>query len=372
MDCRIHVATRKGLFTFARTDWTRWRIEQLSFLGDPVSMVLHDPRDSAIYAGLTLGHFGVKFRRSLDGGKTWVDLTPPQYPAGETIAPSPMTPDAQRPPATLKEIWALEPGGPDQPGLLWAGTIPGGLFRSMDQGETWELVRGLWDRPERSQWFGGGKDEPGIHSICVDPRDSRHVTVGVSCGGVWDSRDLGATWECKATGMRAEYMPPDRAFDPNIQDVHRLVQCPSQPDAMWAQHHNGVFRTTDGGAQWHELTNCAPSNFGFAAAVHPQRPNTAWFVPAMKDERRVPVDGAFVVSRTDDGGESFSVQRNGLPQDSAYDIVYRHCLAVDETGDRLAMGSTTGSLWVTEDGGERWHCLSTHLPPIYCIRFAPT
>jgi hypothetical protein len=42
---------------------------------------------------------------------------------------------------------------------------------------------------------------------------------------------------------------------------------------------------------------------------------------------------------------------------------------VDETGERLAMGSTTGSLWVSEDRGERWSCLSTHLPPIDAVRF---
>jgi len=38
----------------------------------------------------------------------------------------------------------------------------------------------LWSRPERSEWFGGGYDYPGIHSICVDPRNSRHVTIAIS------------------------------------------------------------------------------------------------------------------------------------------------------------------------------------------------
>ena len=78
-------------------------------------------------------------------------------------------------------------GGADQPGVLWAGTLPGGLFRSNDRGDSWELVRALWDVPQRSEWFGGGYDVPGIHSICVDPRNSDHVLVGVSCGGVWQT-----------------------------------------------------------------------------------------------------------------------------------------------------------------------------------------
>ena len=108
----------------------------------------------------------------------------------------------------------------------------------------------------------------------------------------------------------------------------------------------------------------------FPVAVHPNEPDTAWFVPAMKDEERIPVDGQLVVTRTRDGGATFDVLREGLPQEHAYDIVYRHCLDIDASGDRLAFGSTTGSLWVTENQGDAWQHVSAHLPPIYCVRFA--
>jgi len=243
------------------------------------------------------------------------------------------------------------------------------LFLSRDCGESWTLVRSLWDRPERKDWFGGGYDDAGIHSICVDPRDSNHVTVGVSCGGVWVTRDCGGSWECKSKGMFAEYMPPERRDDPNIQDPHRVVQCPTAPDVMWAQHHNGVFRTTDGCEQWAEVSEIRPSKFGFAVAVHPEYSETAWFVPGVKDQCRIPVDGQLVVARTRDGGQSFEVLRKGLPQEHAFDIVYRHGLDVNETGQNLAMGSTTGGLWVTENGGDRWHSVAANLPPIYQVLF---
>jgi len=59
----------------------------------------------------------------------------------------------------------------------------------------------------------------------------------------------------------------------------------------------------------------------------------------------------------------------GLPQQAAYDIVFRHGLDIDETGDRLVVGSSTGSLWVTENGGDTWVTVSTHLPQVYCVRF---
>ncbi len=114
----------------------------------------------------------------------------------------------------------------------------------------------------------------------------------------------------------------------------------------------------------------APSVFGFAVAVHPKNPDIAWRVPAIKDEQRVPVGAGVVVSRTRDGGKSWEVLREGLPQEHAYDLTLRHALDVDATGDRLAFGSTTGSLWATENGGDSWMHVSAHLPPIYAVRFA--
>jgi len=152
--------------------------------------------------------------------------------------------------------------------------------------------------------------------------------------------------------------------------VHRLVQSPSQPDTYWVQHHNGIFRTTDGAKSWTEIENAPLSSFGFATVVHPTEANTAWFVPGVNDECRIPVDAQLAVTRTRDGGETFDVLRNGLPQSHAYDIVFRHGLDIDKTGNRLAIGSLTGGLWISENGGDSWDEVSTNLPQIYCVRFA--
>ena len=125
----------------------------------------------------------------------------------------------------------------------------------------------------------------------------------------------------------------------------------------------------DGGASWSEISNAALSSFGFAVAVHPHEPDTAWFVPAQKDERRVPVDARLAVTRTRDGGRSFDVLREGLPQGDCYDLVYRHGMDVDRQGERIAIGSTTGGLWISENQGDSWQCVSVHLPPIYAVRW---
>ena len=374
----FHVGTRKGLFTFTRGS-DGWSITSSAFLGDPVPMLLPpatglraDPGNPAnrMHVALDLGHFGAKWHVSDDGGVTFKEAPVPVYPEQpeglvdlDAVKKEPV-------PWSLKLIWALERGNPDQPGRLWCGTIPGGLFRSDDDGATWQLMRSLWDHPDRgTHWFGGGADLPGIHSVVVDPRDGQHVTVGVSCGGVWKTRDGGETWKQTAHGMRAEYVPPDLALEPDSQDPHILRACAADPEVVWCQHHNGIFRSTDGGSSWVEIAEAGPSTFGFAVAAHPKDPSTAYFVPAVKDQKRIPVAGRLVVTRTRDGGKTFDVLTRGLPQEHAYDLVFRHALAIDESGDRLVLGSTTGNLWITEDGGESFTQIAAHLPPVYCVRF---
>ncbi len=353
------VATRKGLFELRLGAMSRrWEIASVSFLGDPVSMLLPAPAGGGrMLAALNLGHFGSKLQGSDDGGKTWTELAVPSYPAQPE--------GAEGPAWKLQQIWSLER---DARGRLWAGTLPGGLFCSTDQGESWQLLESLWSRPERLEWFGGGYEAPGIHTICLHPQRPDELLLGISCGGAWLSEDGGQSWATRSAGMRADFMPPERQGDPNIQDPHRIQRCAAQPDVLWCQHHCGIWRSSDNARSWQEL-QASPSSFGFAVAAHPGDPLTAWFVPAVKDERRVPVDAALCLTRTRDGGQSFEALRSGLPQQHCYELVYRHGLAVDGIGQRLLMGTTTGGLWSSLDAGDSWQEVSRGLPPIYALSF---
>lgn len=355
-------ATRKGLFRFdregARAD--HWSMAGRDFLGEPVTAFVVDSSGRHWLAALRLGHFGVKLHASDDEGSSWREIDAPAYPPKPEGSDDPV-------PWTLDQIWILEGMHAAVPGRVWAGTLPGGLFRSDDRGLNWQLVESLWNRPERRQWFGGGYDHPGIHSVAVSATDPDDILVGVSCGGAWRSRDGGKSWHV-GTGMIAEYMPPEQRGNDATQDPHAIVRSPVRPEVAWTQHHNGVWRSDDGGDHWSRLTR-GDGDFGFAVAAHPRDPDTAWFVPATADAQRFAPDGAMLVSRTRDGGDTFEALRNGLPQSDAYHLVYRHALAVANDGMTLAIASTTGSLWVSTDQGDSWTILSSSLPPVYALRF---
>ena len=258
--------------------------------------------------------------------------------------------------------------GDDKPGQLWLGTIPAGLFLSTDNGDSFELNRPLWNQPSRKeQWFGGGFDYPGIDSIIVDPRDSDHIFVGISCAGVFESTDAGKSWEVRNKGLVATFLP-----DPHAEighDPHMLVACQSNPDYLWQQNHCGIFKSEDGAKTWQDVSQKeGPANFGFAMAVNDENAEQAWVVPAVSDEIRVALNESLVVCRTDDGGKTWNEFRTGLPQQSCFDIVYRHGL--DTTENHVAFGTTTGNLFLSNDYGESWNCINHFLPMIHSVTFA--
>lgn len=357
-DPTLILGTRKAYLELQRRGG-KWQVTREAHAGIPVTYAFHDARHDTTWASLDHGHWGQKLSRSKDGGATWEEVTTPKYPEGAEVKPGQ--------PATMESIWVITPGGADQPGRLWLGTNPGGMFRSDDGGESFELVSSLWDRPERPEgWFGGGRDTPGIHSIEVDPRDSRRIWIGISCAGVYESTDDGATWAIRNQGLKADFLPnPDAETG---HDPHFIMACAAQPDVIWMQNHCGIFRTTDGAASWEMISEKGTlPHFGFPVAAHEKEPNTAWVVPGIADEKRMPVDGALCVCRTEDGGKTWTDLRNGLPQQNAYDVVFRH--ALDIQGDTLAFGSTTGNVYFSADRGDTWEVVSHNLPPVYSVRF---
>ena len=386
----VWVATRKGTFKIEKSGG-RWRAALVGHAGIGVNYAARDPNTKRLWALLGHGHWGAKLSISDDDGATWRD-NPAQvkYPEGARYIGQDMFEDAASEfgvgwkttlrNATLLKLWVIAFGND---GAIWIGTIPGGLFESRDGGTSFELNRPLWNHESRggdlfagegtgeTKWFGtpaseGGEFAPGIHSIAIDPRNSKRLLIAISTAGVLETSDGGHTWRSRNKGMTMEHNP-----DPEAEwghDPHLIELCQSAPDHVWQQNHVGVFFSDNGTQSWRKVS--APSegvHFGFPVTVDAYNGKVAWLVPGRSDAQRMAIDGGLFVARTDDGGASWRQLRNGLPQEAAYDVVYRH--ALDNRDDAVAFGSTTGNLYLSEDRGESWTVVSHNLPPIYAVRF---
>ncbi|MDJ0973499.1 MAG: glycosyl hydrolase [Planctomycetota bacterium] len=352
---RLLIGTRKGLLEVTRGDGG-WSLGEMQLPGQPIAYACRDPRNGSIWASIDHGHWGVKLSRSTDDGATFEEVEPPKYP--------------EHTGKTARYYWVLEPGHADTPERFYVGTEPGGLFVTNDDGKTWQLDEALWALCTEHKWMGGGRDNAGVHSICIDPRDPNHVYVAVSCASVLETTDGGATWAYRSEGMRNDYAPEGTESKPYGHDPHFIAMAPSNPDVLWQQNHFGVFRSTNGAASWDDLTQPPLVNFGFPVAAHPTREETAWIIPMDSDSKRVAIDGSLCVMRTDDGGSTWAEQREGLPQKGTWDFPLRHCLDVGTDGETLAFATTSGNLYVSEDGGGSWACLTNNLPMVYSVRFA--
>ena len=357
---RILVGTGKGLLEWRLED-ERWSMYGVHFQGQPVTVVYEDPYTGYWWAGVAHRHWGQKLHYSVNKGVNWVEIAVPKFPDDAQLT------NGKR--AVLKKIWAIQSAGEGQAGAMWVGTEPAAMFFCASAGAPFSLVEGLWNYPGRldpTQWFGAGRDLPFLHSIVVNPHDSNHVYVAVSCAGIFETRDGGESWEPRNKGLIAAYLPNPQAEVGH--DPHLLLACASQPEVMWQQNHCGIFRTTDGGKNWANVTDPQGiADYGFALAVDQVNTERAWVIPAVSDEERVAAGLALSVCRTDDGGKSWQALRNGLPQSYCFDIVFRHGLA--HSAEQLAFGTTTGNIFYSSDLGENWQCLTNYAARVESMCF---
>ena len=364
------VGTRKGAFLFhAGPDRRSWRLDGPHYLGSIVHHLLLDPRDRrSILMAAKTGHLGPTVFRSSNRGRTWKEATrPPAFPksGGGTGR-------------AVEAVFWLTPGLPDEPGVWWAGTTPHGLFRSVDGGATWDAVEGFNRHPLGLPWddhhFSATPGGQLTHSILVDPRDARHIYVGLSAGGVFESRDTGASWRPLNRGLVADFLPD---IDPEFgHDPHRVVLHPLRPDRLYQANHCGTYRLDRPGDRWERIGTNMPKavgDVGFPIATHPHDPDVAWIFPMDGTSvwPRTSPGGRPAVFRTRDAGRTWQRQDRGLPRHDAWFTVKRQAFDVDASSPAgLYFGTTGGELWGSTDEGRSWRLIAAHLPEIYSVTTA--
>ena len=351
----VAIGTRKGLWLARSSDRQEWSLEGPHFLMSEVASVAFDTRAGrqAVLAGIKSWHWGPTVQVSEDAGRTWSESAERAlaFPSDTNTA--------------LERVWQLTPD-PNDDDVVWAGVEPHALFRSTDRGESFELVRGLWNHPHRPQWepgFGGGA----VHTIVPEPGVPERMLVAMSAGGVYRSADAGETWEPSNPGIRA-YFIPDNEYPEFGQCVHKVAR--GVDGELYAQNHKGVYRSEDGGASWQSIAEGLPTDFGFTILAHPRTPGVVWNVPVQDDGERIPPGTQLQLQRTDDAGRTWRQQANGLPNHS-YTCVLRDAAALDD-GDPVGIyvGTRNGDVFASADEGESFTRIATQLPDVLAVRAA--
>jgi len=367
----VLVATRKGAWIYhGDAKRNTWRADGPHFLGHVISHVVLDPRDGrTLLAAAKTGHLGPTVFRSTDLGRTWKEAArPPAFAKA---------PDGQSGRAVDHTFW-LTPAHATEPNVWYAGTSPQGLFRSEDGGVTWEPFSSVNDDPQFREWMGtvqdGTPDGPKLHSIIVDPRDSKHLYVAMSGGGVHESVDGGRTWALLLKGLDVV-----EGFDkaqPSFHDPHCIRICPSNPDRLYQQNHCGIYRLDRPSDTWVRVGRNMPKqvgDVGFPMVVHPRDADTAWVIPMDGGTvwPRTSPDGKPAVYATRNAGKTWQRLDAGLPAKQAWWTVKRQAMAGDAADPvGLYFGTTSGELWMSRDEGRRWACVARHLPEIYAVEAA--
>lgn len=309
-----------------------------------------DPRNGTVYAATNHLVYGPTVQRSTNVGGTWTRSTKLGLPEESGL--------------TLNATWHIEPGGPDDPGVLYLGADPGVLFRSDDAGETWEANRGILEHPTRDRWFPGAGGMS-CHSIQLDPRDPDRMYVAITSAGVFRSDDGGESWTPINHNVVADFLADP--YSDVGQCPHKLLLHPARPDRLWQQNHFGVYLSDDRGESWTRLDgNGLPTGFGFPLMLDPNDPDTAFVIPETSPEYHYSPGGRLAVYRTRDSGETWELMADGLPE-RAWAAVLREASAYD--AESLYFGTQSGSFFALADG-DRWVEAARHLPPILSVEVA--
>jgi tRNA A-37 threonylcarbamoyl transferase component Bud32 len=355
-DVLLLVGTMKGAFLLrANARRSQWDVMGPCFHGNVVYSLAYDARQGRhrLWAS-TSTFWGTILRSSDDFGKIW---TNPQQ--GNVKFPEDCG-------TSLKNIWQVTLGREDELDTMYCGVEPAALFVSHDAGETWGLVRGLFDHSDRPRWVPGNGGLC-LHTIVLDPVDKQRMYVAISSGGVYRTDDGGSTWQARNRGIRVVHLP-DKYPDFG-QCVHKIVLHPARPERIFLQNHWGLYRSEDCGDSWQSISNGVPSDFGFAMMMHPRNPDCVYILPVESDEFRCTPDGKLRVYRTRNAGASWEPLTRGLPQKGAYETVLRDGMSTDGLDPAgIYFGTRSGELFASTDEGKGWKMILSGLPPVVCVK----
>jgi len=240
-------------------------------------------------------------------------------------------------------------GVPDRPHTYYQGTTGGGVWKTTDDGQTWENIS--------DGYFGGSI---GAVAVAGSDRNVIYVGTGSACirgntstgHGMYKSTDEGKTWEF--IGL------------PDAGQVGQMVVHPNNPDLVYVaalghpfgkNPERGVYRSSDGGDTWELVLFASDSTGAVALSMNPQNPREIY--AGMWRAERKPwtllsgsTDGG--VFKTTDGGDTWTKLGGGLPAGMAGRVAVSVSPANPDRVWVLIEAEPDGGVYRSDDAGETW------------------
>jgi hypothetical protein len=265
----------------------------------------------------------------------------------------------------LNRIWQII-GHASEPDVLFAGVDAAGLFISRDRGETWQENKALTRHATRPGWT---ETQAGVflHSILIDPGNSRRMWVAISNGGVFRTDDTGESWTPCNSGLPIHSIGED--WPQLAGGVHKIALDPTCTSTIYMQHCSGVFKSTDAGDCWHDISEGLPGTFGFALAV--SRIGDVYVAPHDQETRCFP-EGRLGIYRLRHGCRHWEPVGRGLPDAPHFVGVLRDGLALDDSDPAgVYFGTSQGDLFWLADEQAGWQRMPGQYGRVNCISVFP-
>jgi photosystem II stability/assembly factor-like uncharacterized protein len=325
----ILVGTREGVVTITRAGAASdWQVAHRTMPDKHISAMITEPESGRMFAGAFHG----SVHMSADGGKTW-------EPRGNGM--------------TENNVYSLASRRVNGKVRLFAGTEPAHLFVSDDLGANWQEITSLRTVPSVPKWSFPAPPHVGhVKHINFDPAAATTIYASIEVGGLLKSTDGGEHWQ---------------EFPDLYEDVHRIMIHPSNAEFLYAVTGRGLYVSPDAGKNWQQWTRREDEIGGYpdGFVFRPSDPKLI-FMTAAHDApgtwRTTHFAGARI-SRSKDGGRSWEILHNGLP-DRLQASIEAFCLEEAGPSTSIFAATTSGEVFSSEDLGDSWKKIITGLPPI--------
>jgi len=294
-----------------------WGLASTGYTGATVTdLAVSRQNPAVVYANSRGGPF-----RSRDGGQTWVGINPLDI-------------------RVVNEGGRIAVDPEDQEHVVMSSAHQGFTYESLDGGDTWRLVT---DYNDELMSFPGVIFQQGMQAIVYAPSWRLKVYAGFgfhqcvwlvqlcetpTIVGVLTSEDGGRTWT-RQTGT---------GFD--TTSVPAIAVHPRNQDVAWAATlGKGIFKTTDGGHGWTQVSTGLADRFVESLAIDPTRPDILYAGTASR--------GVF---KSTDGGNTWVAAASGM--NSPEEI--KALIVNPSRPDLVYAGSYASGVYITTNGGSSW------------------